>query len=310
MRQRRSAELFICGLAIALAAAGCGGSPSGGAGASGRRLQHLRSFHGRCGSAGHWRCEYQIPHQARRSSSSARTERFDHVFATYKPKRRAERRQPALEAASSTRTARRVRTSTSRLQKHGHRLGAEQPTELSPGDKTPYSGAAASARGRTDDSVRDAASPRRSRTRTGLPAGYYRSSRRPAGPGSTSGSRRHAPAERRRRCRPGRSSSRRASRTTRTPRARCTASIRCGSSSTASGFATSRSRTRRAAAPTSSRGSRSPSAPATNGLSSPVHQGRPSPTVTTRRGLDRHGLLQRAAGRRAVLQAARRRNTP
>ena len=229
MRLRRAFEVLGWGVALAFSVAGCGGSPSAGGKRGSRKFKRVRDI--RCG----WRSDdgrlhYQVAHQARRRHRR----REPHVrprLRDLQAEARAAASTTCSPRASSTRTARPARTLDSALQKHGRRLGA-QPVPDEPRRQDAVHGAAAGARRRPDDAVRRRRSPTPRPVENGLPDDYYVFSTT-GGTGLPSGARRHAPAERDQRCRRGRSSSRRASPTTTTPRARCTASTRCGSSSTA-----------------------------------------------------------------------------
>ena len=226
---------------------------------------------------------------------------FDHVFGTYKPKD-GQRIDNILAkkivkedgspgenfALAIQKSAVDSPPSTFALSPPEQTPYAVLPPVLAGGAKTPYVSSLAQAT--TDESL---ALPRRLRSEA--PHGRHGPDERHA---------RHAPrAEPARRFRLGRSSSRRASRKTTTPRARFTASTRCGSSSTAASI-TRPSGTPPGASPTSSPGSRSPSARAPAARRIPSRHRRHHPR---RLGVD--GLLQHREGRRARTSRSSRTST-
>ena len=223
---------------------------------------------------------------------------FDHVFATYKPKHG--QRIDNLLVEEDHQRGRHARPELrARPPEDGGRLGRRARSTLSPGSKKPLRGAAARPRRRPDDAVRLDGRRRR--------GGRERSARRlhrvphdgRHGPRRAARSTRASPTPPA--CRRARSSSRRASPTTPTRRAPCTASTRCGSSSTAAATQAT------FANPAGCRSDLFPWVEVTIGAGSngAAQPGELHRRVDGRR-LDGDGLLQRAPGRRAVLQVARR----
>ncbi len=169
MRQRRSLELFICGLAIALAAAGCGGSPSGGAApvGAGSNTSAASTADAGAPATGDSNTKSPIKHVI---VIIGENRSFDHVFATYKPK--GAQKIDNLLSRGIINADGTPGPNFSEAIQYTAIDSSPSSYQISPGDKTPYGLLpAVLAGGATTPYVSTLAEAEQDEN--GLPAGYY-----------------------------------------------------------------------------------------------------------------------------------------